>query len=263
MQDFVGQLYGWFTFGCSVHHRNAPSSAASPWHGHPKTRDRRKYDHYHQDLRKLARLQPVIFRMEMEQRVFFNLEQQWTVPCQELFKQVGGATEPNFRESRRRNPCSEPMVWPVAEIWLKTRSFVRFVEMKVDMSQLFQCMPLDPGCPANQHHLRSWQTTGWINNTNGNPPFVDVCISYWKSRGFHVISYRYSMSISAECIFCISSCWPSWIFGCSPGAGFWPGIFNKLSMNFWGDVGSKLRRGLSHRNGSGGIGMEPRRISYG
>ena len=42
----------------------------SPWHGHPKTRDRRKYDHYHQDLRKLARLQPVIFQMEMEQRVF-------------------------------------------------------------------------------------------------------------------------------------------------------------------------------------------------
>lgn len=53
-----------------VHHQKGPSSAASPWHGHPKTRDRRKYDHYHQDLRKLARLQPVIFQMEMEQRVF-------------------------------------------------------------------------------------------------------------------------------------------------------------------------------------------------
>lgn len=53
-----------------VHHQKGPSSAASPWHGHPKTRDRRKYDHYHQDLRKLARLQPVIFQKEIEQRVF-------------------------------------------------------------------------------------------------------------------------------------------------------------------------------------------------
>ena len=111
--------------------------------------------------------------------------------------------------------------------------------MKVDMSQLFQCMPLDPGCPANQHHLRSWQppvgfsfcrkdagsrkplwllTSFWTNNTNGKST---ICRSMHFLIEKGVISYSYSiLSISAECVFCIfcisSVLRKSWIFGVQP-----------------------------------------------
>lgn len=173
MQDFVGQLYGWFTFGCSSSKgtnpcgwisQNAPSSTASPWHWHPKTRDQRKYDHYHQDLRKLARLQPVIF-----QRVFFHLEQHEVCYAKNFSSRSVELQSRTFEKAEGGIPAANR--WYQWLTWLETRSVVRFVEMKVDMLQLFQCLwtlvaqQTSIICVPGNRRLDSASARRWVKET--------------------------------------------------------------------------------------------------
>lgn len=252
-----------------VHHQKGPSSAASPWHGHPKTRDRRKYDHYHQDLRKLARLQPVIFQMEMEQRVFST----WSnVNC--AMPRTFQAGRWSYRAELSRKQKTESLQRTDGKIsgWNMTQNSVLCEicwneSWHVTIVSMHASGPWLPSKPASSAFLA---TTGWINNTNEKSTICG-CMPFPIEKNsdfmwFPILTVcQFLQSVS----FVYLPCWENHGFlGCSPGAG-WRGFAWYLQQALdeplrW-HVGSKIAAWASAiETGIGGYSVWiPRRISYG
>ena len=219
-------------------------------------------------------------------------EAAWVFPTWNFSSRSVELQSRTFEKAEGGIPAANHLVWP-AEIWLKTRSVVRFVELKVDMSQLFQCLwtlvaqQTSIICVPGNHRLDSasakkdagkavlngsrkplWLLTSfWLLSGKPiipmeNPPFVDVWISYWKRIDFYCyVNFSECTFVYLRVHFLIDIDHHGFLlrpWSCQLG------LVSSTSSRWTFEVARRIKNcgvGLSHRKCR--VSMEPRRIPCG